>query len=159
MTSFRTIFFSGRPNDGPSKGRRAGKKSNHEMAHERFKFIRIFFVLGIVGLLVLLTGVIITLGPLNISVVDSYSALLAPIWPDYFSVDALVSRVVWNIRFPRILGGVMAGFGLGICGCVMQAVLKNPLASPFTLGITAGAQFGISIAAVIGFPFWVAPTS
>ena len=121
------------------------------MAHDRFKFIRIFFVLGIVGLLVLLTGIIITLGPLNISVADSYSALLARFWPDYFSVDALTSRVVWNIRFPRILGGIMAGFGLGICGCVMQAVLKNPLASPFTLGITAGAQFGISIAAVIGF--------
>ncbi|OPY54607.1 MAG: Cobalamin import system permease protein BtuC [Methanosaeta sp. PtaU1.Bin112] len=150
MTSFRTIFFSGKRNDLASKRRRAGKKSNPEMAHERFKFIRIFFVLGIVGLLILLTGIIITLGPLNISVTDSYSALLSRFWPDYFTVDALTARVVWNIRFPRILGGIMAGFGLGICGCVMQAVLKNPLASPFTLGITAGAQFGISIAAVIG---------
>ena len=61
--------------------RRAGKKSNPVMAHDRFKFIRIFFVLGIVGLLVLLTGIVIMLGPLNISVADSYSALLARFWP------------------------------------------------------------------------------
>ncbi len=110
-------------------------------------------MLGIAGFLILLTGVIITLGPLDISVLDSYSALLARFWPEHFYVDELTSRVVWNIRFPRIMGGIMAGFGLGICGCVMQAVLKNPLASPFTLGITAGAQFGISLAAVIGFSF------
>ncbi len=157
MTSFRTHFFRGKPDTSLSRARRAGKKSNPELAHERFKFIRIFFVLGIVCLLVLLTGIIITLGPLNISVTDSYSALFARFWPDYFSVDPLTSRVVWNIRFPRILGGIMAGFGLGICGCVMQAVLKNPLASPFTLGISAGAQFGISVAAVIGFSFLGGP--
>jgi iron complex transport system permease protein len=160
MTSFRTLFFRGKPDRSFSRSRRAGKKGSSELAHERFKFIRIFFVLGIVGLLVLLTGIIITLGPLNISVADSYAALLARFWPESFVVDPLTSRVVWNIRFPRILGGILAGFGLGICGCVMQAVLKNPLASPFTLGITAGAQFGISIAAVIGIsilggPFFI----
>jgi iron complex transport system permease protein len=157
MTSFRALFFRGKPDAGYSRAKRSGKKSNHELAHERFKFIRILFVLGIAGLLVLLTGVIITLGPLDISVLDSYSALLARFWPEHFYVDELTSRVVWNIRFPRIMGGIMAGFGLGICGCVMQAVLKNPLASPFTLGITAGAQFGISLAAVIGFSFLAGP--
>ena len=160
MTSFRTLFFRGEPDTRLSRARRAGKKGSSELAHERFKFIRVFFVLGIVGLLILLTGIIITLGPLDISVADSYAALLGRFWPESFAVDPLTSRVVWNIRFPRILGGILAGFGLGICGCVMQAVLKNPLASPFTLGITAGAQFGISIAAVIGIsilggPFFI----
>ncbi|MBK7387291.1 MAG: iron ABC transporter permease [Methanothrix sp.] len=157
MTSFRALFFRGKPDAGHTRSRRSGKKSSHELAHERFKFIRILFVLGIVALLVLLTGIIITLGPLNISVSDSYYALLGRFWPQHFYVDELTSRVVWNIRFPRILGGIMAGFGLGICGCVMQAVLKNPLASPFTLGITAGAQFGISVAAVVGFSFLAGP--
>jgi len=150
-------FFHGKTDAGSSRSRRAGKKSGVELAHERFKFVRLFFVLSIAALLVLLTGFIITLGPLNISVADAYSALLARFWPDYFHVETLTSRVVWNIRFPRIVGGIMAGFGLGICGCVMQAVLKNPLASPFTLGITAGAQFGISIAAVIGVSIFGGP--
>jgi len=156
MMGYRA-FFHGKPDAGSSRSRRAGKKSGMELAHERFKFMRLFFVLSIAALLVLLTGFIITLGPLNISVADAYSALLARFWPDYFHVETLTSRVVWNIRFPRIVGGIMAGFGLGICGCVMQAVLKNPLASPFTLGITAGAQFGISIAAVIGVSIFGGP--
>lgn len=156
MMGYRT-FFHGKPDAGPSRPRRAGKKSGEELAHERFKFIRLFFVLSIAALLVFLTGFIITLGPLNISVADAYSALLARFLPDYFHVETLTSRVVWNIRFPRIVGGILAGFGLGICGCVMQSVLKNPLASPFTLGITAGAQFGISIAAVIGVSIFCGP--
>jgi hypothetical protein len=59
--SIRTLFFRGKPDASFSRARRAGKKSNSEIAHERFKFIRIFFVLGIVGLLILLTGLIITL--------------------------------------------------------------------------------------------------
>jgi iron complex transport system permease protein len=45
----------------------------------------------------------------------------------------------------------MAGIGLGISGCVMQAVLKNPLASPFTLGLSSGAGFGVSVAIVLNF--------
>ena len=47
MTSFRALFFRGKPDAGYSRAKRSGKKSNHELAHERFKFIRIFFVLGI----------------------------------------------------------------------------------------------------------------
>ncbi|MCG7849774.1 MAG: iron ABC transporter permease, partial [ANME-2 cluster archaeon] len=101
-------------------------------------------------LIILLTGVIITFGPLDITVTEAYSALLDKLYPDCFNVDDLTEQVIWNIRFPRIIGGIMAGFGFGVCGCVMQAVLKNPLASPFTLGISAGAQFGIAIAAVLG---------
>jgi len=92
MTSFRALFFRGKPDAGYSRAKRSGKKSNHELAHERFKFIRILFVLGIAGLLVLLTGLIITLGPLDISVLDSYSALLARFWPEHFYVDELTSR-------------------------------------------------------------------
>jgi iron complex transport system permease protein len=149
MTDYRA-FFHGKTERSLSRARRAKKKSDMEEAHDRFKLVRIFFVLAVLSLLVLLIGIIITLGPLNISVAEAYSALLERFFPEYFHVETLTSRVVWNIRFPRILGGIMAGFGLGICGCVMQAVLKNPLASPFTLGITAGAQFGISTAAVLG---------
>jgi len=144
-------FFRGRPFTGQSKSRRTGKRSRMQWSHDRFKLFRSAFVVAAVAVLLLLTGFIITLGPLNISVSDAYFAILARFYPGYFQVEELTSRVVWNIRFPRIMGGIMAGFGLGICGCVMQAVLKNPLASPFTLGITAGAQFGISVAAVVGF--------
>jgi iron complex transport system permease protein len=56
--------------------------------------------------------------------------------------------ILFNIRFPRILSAIICGASLGIAGAVMQTVLKNPLASPFTLGISHGALFGVSVAVV-----------
>jgi iron complex transport system permease protein len=129
---------------------RTGKRSAVQEAHDKFVFEKTFFMVAILLLIILLIGIIITLGPLDISVVEVYCALLDRFYPNYFNVEKLTGQVIWNIRFPRIIGGIMAGFGFGICGCVMQAVLKNPLASPFTLGISAGSQFGIALAAVLG---------
>jgi iron complex transport system permease protein len=60
----------------------------------------------------------------------------------------------WHLRLPRIVWGIIAGFGLGIAGCAMQAILKNPLASPFTLGISSGAGFGVSLAVVLNLGFF-----
>jgi len=58
--------------------------------------------------------------------------------------------IVWNIRLPRVLAAIVAGAGLSVAGAVMQGVLRNPLASPFTLGISQGAAFGAALA-IIGF--------
>ncbi len=57
--------------------------------------------------------------------------------------------VIWNIRMPRIMAAVLGGWGLGLAGCVMQSLLRNPLVSPFTLGISHGAAFGAAFAIVI----------
>jgi iron complex transport system permease protein len=57
--------------------------------------------------------------------------------------------VIWNIRMPRIVAAIVAGWCLGLSGAVMQCLLKNPLASPFTLGISQGAAFGAAFAIVI----------
>jgi iron complex transport system permease protein len=111
---------------------------------------KLLFMAIMIALLGLIGAFIVTIGPLDISVFDVYKVLLSSLFPGYFATEGLPSQVVWNIRLPRIIAGLMAGFGLGICGCVMQAVLKNPLASPFTLGISAGANFGVAVAAVVG---------
>ncbi len=57
--------------------------------------------------------------------------------------------VIWKIRMPRVIAGVVAGAGLSIAGCVMQTCLKNPLAAPSTLGISAAATFGANLAIVV----------
>ncbi len=57
--------------------------------------------------------------------------------------------VIWNIRLPRVLAAIIAGAGLSVAGCVMQNILRNPLASPFTLGISQGAAFGAALAIVV----------
>jgi len=63
--------------------------------------------------------------------------------------DARSHIILWNIRLPRVLSAVIAGIGLSISGCVMQTILRNPLASPFTLGISQGAAFGVALSIVL----------
>jgi len=57
--------------------------------------------------------------------------------------------IVWNIRMPRVLTAIVAGIGLSVAGCVTQSILRNPLASPFTLGISQGAAFGAAVAIIV----------
>ena len=59
-----------------------------------------------------------------------------------------MGRIVWDVRMPRIIAAVLVGAGLSVSGTVMQSVLKNPLASPYTLGISSAAAFGASFAIV-----------
>jgi iron complex transport system permease protein len=57
--------------------------------------------------------------------------------------------VLWNIRMPRVLTAIFAGIGLAASGCAMQSILKNPLASASTLGVSQGAAFGASFAIIV----------
>lgn len=56
--------------------------------------------------------------------------------------------IVWNIRMPRICTGIVVGAALALTGCIMQNVLRNPLASASTLGVSQGASFGAAFAIV-----------
>ncbi|MDD4255894.1 MAG: iron ABC transporter permease [Methanofollis sp.] len=102
------------------------------------------------GLLVLLTGVAVTLGSADLSVADAYLAILAGLFPGRFAAPGMAENIVWNYRFHRVLFAIVAGFGLAIAGTVMQGILRNPLASPFTLGISSAAATGASVAIVLG---------
>lgn len=55
---------------------------------------------------------------------------------------------VWNIRLVRIVAGLLAGAGLALCGVVMQCILRNPLASPYTLGLSNASAFGAALAII-----------
>ena len=57
---------------------------------------------------------------------------------------------MWTLRLPRIAMGILAGIGLGVSGTVMQGILKNPLASPTTIGISAAAGLGAALAILCG---------
>jgi iron complex transport system permease protein len=58
-------------------------------------------------------------------------------------------RIVWNVRLPQALAAVIAGVGLSIAGVAMQSILRNPLASPFTLGISSAGAFGAAVAVIV----------
>jgi iron complex transport system permease protein len=61
------------------------------------------------------------------------------------------SKIIYEVRLPRILGALLVGLGLAVAGAVLQAVLRNPLAEPYTLGISGGAVLGVAICLVVPF--------
>ena len=65
------------------------------------------------------------------------------------SADKKINLVVQNNRMPRICTAIIAGAGLGLAGCILQAILHNPLASASTLGVSQGATFGAAFAIVV----------
>jgi len=65
----------------------------------------------------------------------------------------LVDVCVWNLRLPRIFLAILAGICLGLAGGIMQWALKNPLASPYTLGISSVAACGTSFVIIFGFGY------
>lgn len=58
--------------------------------------------------------------------------------------------IIWVVRFPRVLLAFMVGAALSVSGAVMQSILKNPLASPYTLGVSSGASLGVGIYIILG---------
>lgn len=58
------------------------------------------------------------------------------------------AAIVWNVRMPRVAAALVVGTALAMCGCIMQNVLRNPLASASTLGVSQGASFGAAVSIV-----------
>lgn len=65
------------------------------------------------------------------------------------SVSDKWDSIIWNIRLPQALAAVIAGAGLAIAGAVMQSILRNPLGSPFTLGISNAGAFGAAFSVIV----------
>ncbi len=121
--------------------------------YQRFVGRKVIFLLLLILGIVLLAGVAATLGSANISVLDVYSAILARFFPGHFQTTWFADTIVWGLRLHRILLAIAGGIGLAIAGAVMQGILKNPLASPFTLGISSAASFGAALAIIAGSGF------
>jgi iron complex transport system permease protein len=103
---------------------------------------RKIFIIYLLVLLTFLLGIYaINAGSAELSPVQVLLTLLG-------KAEGRLNIIIWNIRLPRILAAVTAGIGLSVAGCVMQNLLRNPLASPFTLGISQGAAFGAAVAII-----------
>ena len=98
----------------------------------------------VLALLALLAASVVGLGcgAVHLSVLD---------WWGVLSGDGgLHASVLWQLRLPRIVMALLVGWALGISGALCQALLRNPLASPFTLGVASGAGFGAVLVIVAG---------
>ena len=115
----------------------------------------VYIGVSIILLLTVVLSVIIavTIGSTHISVKEVYSVIIYEIskaehFADYAS--GAIHDVVWLIRLPRLILAAAVGGGLSVCGIVLQAVVKNPLADPYILGVSSGASFGATIAILLG---------
>ncbi len=128
----------------------ACKRTDLREQYRQYTGRKVLFFLVLILAIALLAGVAVTLGSAEINIMDVYSSLLARFFPGYFHSTAFADMIIWDLRLHRILMGIVAGMGLGMAGAVMQGILKNSLASPFTLGISSAASFGAALAIILG---------
>ncbi|WP_185022503.1 FecCD family ABC transporter permease [Raoultella terrigena] len=105
-----------------------------------------------IGFMLLLAALIITsllldfmMGPSGMPLQTLWQTLIDPA-----SANAGTRVIVWDIRLPYALMAIIVGLALGLAGAEMQTILNNPLASPFTLGVSSAAAFGAALAIVLG---------
>ena len=125
-------------NSAPSKS-----ENNIDTLYKRNKIKSVSFLAVLA--VVLLIAVLLSL------CAGSYETPIGELIKGIFgaSSDKKINLVVQNNRLPRIVTAILAGAGLGLAGCILQAVLRNPLASASTLGVSQGATFGAAFAIVV----------
>lgn len=87
-------------------------------------------------------------GVYNISLSDSIGAFFDHITGGHIDIED--DYYIWDTRTPRAIGALLVGSGLAVAGAVMQNDFKNPLADPYTMGISSGAFLGATVCMVLG---------
>ena len=148
----------GRGSAGGPAGTGATPNPQQVLSRQRAQVRRLKLVRGLALVLgaCLTLGLMVfslTLGSAQIPLSRILAAVLQPLQLEAFSVDSRTETIVWVLRMPRIAVAALAGAILGMGGCVTQAILKNPLATPYTLGVSAGAGFGAALGLIFGVAF------
>ncbi|MCD2106283.1 MAG: iron chelate uptake ABC transporter family permease subunit [Rhodococcus sp. (in: high G+C Gram-positive bacteria)] len=113
------------------------------------KSVTLLWVIGVVTLAGS-AAVAITLGPAGLSVGEVASIVVGHLGGTAADVTPIRDGIVWDLRLPRTLLAALCGAGLGLCGAIMQSLLRNPLADPFVLGISSGASTGAVLIVILG---------
>ncbi|KAF0141950.1 MAG: transport system permease protein [Stygiobacter sp.] len=109
----------------------------------KFVLMNLFLAL----FLLLVSVIALVVGPTSVGLGDLFSALFSS------QNDSIVTQIIFDIRLPRILFAIAVGGGLSIAGAVFQAMLMNPLAEPYILGISSGGTFGAVLSFLLGLSF------
>lgn len=115
---------------------------NHQRERRKANLILLLLVLLLLVSIIFFTG----LGLVPISAREIINVLWANLSGSQLAVDEIKNAVITEIRLPRVLLACLVGLGLAISGTVYQGILLNPLADPYTLGVSTGAAFGATLA-------------
>lgn len=109
--------------------------------------------LGAAALLVLIAALAFgaAVGETAIPIATVAKTVANRLWSARFEVHPIDEGIVWNYRVARALVAASCGAALALCGVVLQSLLRNPLADPYILGISAGASTGAVCVAILGF--------
>ncbi|WP_282449596.1 FecCD family ABC transporter permease [Roseibium sediminicola] len=112
--------------------------------------VGLFLVASSIALL-LAAWAAMTIGDVEASSGDVVRILANRLFGAAYTIDPISDGVVWHYRLSRAVVAACAGGGLALCGVVLQALLRNPLAEPYLLGISAGASTGAVLVIILGF--------
>lgn len=105
----------------------------------------------VVGTACLILVASVAIGSVSLPPGQVLQILLGKISGDLGEIDPNLCSIVWDMRFPRAVLAFLAGAALSASGTVMQSILKNPLASSYTLGVSSGASLCAALVMVTGF--------
>ncbi|MDY5128754.1 FecCD family ABC transporter permease [Actinotignum urinale] len=129
------------------------KTASALIAQHRKIVLRRWAIISVLVFLALFAFMVsVAVGALNIGFGDVLRAIFAP-----GTIDDKISTVVWSLRLPMAVMALLIGCSLSLAGGQMQTILGNPLAEPFTLGISAAAAFGGGASIVLGIMFVPSP--
>jgi iron complex transport system permease protein len=111
--------------------------------YRRYTGRKVAFVTGGFVLLIVIFVLSISIGAVRIPPFAVVKILLGGSFPGPWEI------IIRNIRLPQALTAIVAGIGLGVSGAAMQSILRNPLGSPFTLGISQAAAFGAALSVML----------
>ena len=115
--------------------------------YSKHVYRKYIFILACVIGMVIIIGITVTIGSYGIGFLEAYQIIFDHIIGNIQDSDK--DFVIFELRMPRIVAGIIAGAGLAVAGAVMQSTMKNPLADPYTTGISSGASFGATLAIVL----------
>ena len=132
------------------------QKTEMEEAYGKYTFRKILFILLFTIAAFLMAGISLSYNGLEgVGVIESYDYIFKHLMGTTYdrisdNTNWINDWNLWNQYAPRISIAIITGAGLAVCGVAMQAILKNPLADPYTVGISDGACFGAVAAIVTG---------
>ena len=128
--------------------------------YKRHVFHKYLFILMCVLFVVIAGAISVTIGPYDISVMRVYESIFDHIIGktyETYSKEWYDDFVIWDNRLPRVVFAVFAGMGLAVSGVAMQSLMKNPLAEPYTTGVSSGAYLGVALVMAMGITFMSVP--
>lgn len=116
----------------------------------KYKWVFTILVLVLIASIPLAVGIGTTIFSVKDVWTSVYCHLVGKPWDEGTGISLIAYNMVWNMRIPRALLGMIVGASLAVCGVAMQALVRNNLADPFILGVSSGASATAALFMVFG---------